>query len=777
VVARNYLAQARVLARSLHRSDPDTPMSLLLLDDLDGEVDPALEPFEIVRPEDLDLDRRELHAMAMIYDLVELATAVKPWLLSHLLETDEVVCYLDPDIEVFAPLGEVERLAAQAPIVLTPHTTVPMPRDGRFPSEQTVRLAGVFNLGFIAVSRESESFLAWWSERLRRECRVAVEQGLFVDQRWIDFVPTLFEHRVLVDPGYNVAYWNLYDREIKLGADGYEVHGEPLRFLHYSGFDPTRPYRLSKHQPGEERVRLSDPTHTTLAHLCQRYAAQLLDDGFLEAQSTAYGYDFTARGVRIDARMRRLYREALDDPALDDPDGAPLPDPFDAVESDAFMAWLTAPGPAGSRERVPRYARSVYEDRVDLQAHFGDLAGPGAETYLEWVRRHGRVDAGIPPELVPAPRPARRPAPGAHPAGVNVVGYLRAEDGVGSVARSLVDVLRRSETPLGLRTCTTTASRQCATAGGDDETTFDVTIACINADQLGVVIEDMCERWPRADATVGVWAWEVDAIPEWMARQAAHLDEVWVYSRHAAEALAPHCGVPVHVFAPPIELPEPPAPADRAAAGFGREFTFLFCFDFHSVFERKNPIAVVSAFQRAFAPGEGPRLVIKSVNAASDPLGWARLRAAAAGRADIELRDSYESAAGQRSLMAACDAYVSLHRAEGYGLTLLEAMALGKPVIGTGTSGNLEFMTEDTSVLVPYEPVRVPRGCGPYPPDASWAAPDIDEAARAMRALVSDPASAAALGSRARTHVAQHHSVDARVDFVRTRVAALRSST
>ena len=178
-----------MLAQSLHEVYDDADVSVLVLDDEHGFVDDASEPFNVLRPADLDIEPREFHHMAVIYDILELATAVKPWLLQHLLETDEVVCYLDPDIEVFSSLDEIERLARRHSIVLTPHTTTPMPRDGLIPSEQTIRLAGVFNLGFIAVSRDAASFLAWWSERLRRECRVAVAQGLFVDQRWLDFVP------------------------------------------------------------------------------------------------------------------------------------------------------------------------------------------------------------------------------------------------------------------------------------------------------------------------------------------------------------------------------------------------------------------------------------------------------------------------------------------------------------------------------------------------------------------------------------------------------------
>ena len=205
VVARNYLAYARVLTASLQRVDPDAAVSVLVLDDVDDPIDDSQEGFHVVRPADLDIEPREFHHMATIYNVLELATALKPWLLERLLKTDDVVCYLDPDIEVFGALDEIEVLARRHSIVLTPHSITPLPRDGMIPSELTIRQAGVFNLGFIAVSRGASRFLTWWMERLRRECRIAPEIGLFVDQRWVDFVPSYFEHTVLFDEGYNVA--------------------------------------------------------------------------------------------------------------------------------------------------------------------------------------------------------------------------------------------------------------------------------------------------------------------------------------------------------------------------------------------------------------------------------------------------------------------------------------------------------------------------------------------------------------------------------------------
>ena len=775
VVARNYLAYARVLASSLHALDDDLSISVLVLDDVDNTVDEREERFEVLRPADLDIEPREFHHMATIYTVLELATALKPWLLRRLLERDEVVCYLDPDIEVFASLAPLEALAHEHGIVLTPHSTTPLPRDGLIPSELTIRQAGVFNLGFIAVSRDARPFLSWWEERLRRECRIAPSEGLFVDQRWVDFVPSYFEHTVVTDEGYNVAYWNLFERELKRGADGYEVNGRPLRFYHYSGFDPLTPYALSKHQVGKMRIRLED--NFDLAFLCGRYADQLLAAGHVETVAHAYRYNYTARGIAIDERARRLYLDALTD---DEARGVTsrLPDAFDPDEADAFLTWLTVPDPLGPQVRVSRYLRRVYDERPDIAAHFPDLSEQGEAEFVAWVSRHGRGIAGVPPDYMPSPLRPTRAKPEECPEGVNVVGYLRAEDGLGSVARSLIDVLALADGPMSFRTCSATNSRQAVAIDDalDDLVTYDTTIACVNADQFPLLDQHLREPPPVAVSTVGIWAWEVDVFPQWMARSEALVDEVWVYSRHAADAVEAACSVPVHVFAPPVVVPASLGRIDRASVGITDDFTFLFCFDFASIFERKNPLGVIDAFKRAFPPGAGPRLLIKSVNGGSSPLSWARLRAALTGRPDIIVRDGYETAERQRSLMTACDCYVSLHRAEGYGLTLAEAMAVARPVIGTAYSGNLEFMTPETSVLIPYEKVRVPFGCGPYPPTAFWAEPDIDAAAEAMRAMASDPTAAALLGARARAHIERRHTARSRVDFVRTRLHDLRRS-
>jgi FkbM family methyltransferase len=198
---------------------------------------------------------------------------------------------------------------------------------------------------------------------------------------------------------------------------------------------------------------------------------------------------------------------------------------------------------------------------------------------------------------------------------------------------------------------------------------------------------------------------------------------------------------------------------------------FLFAFDYNSVFARKNPVAAVEAFQQAFAgrPAEA-RLTIKSINGERHPADRERLRAAAAGDERITLIEDYLDAAGVRALFAGADCYLSLHRSEGFGLTVAEAMAHGLPAIATGYGGTAEFLTADIGWPIPYRLVPVGQGNPPYPADAVWAEPDLDAAARAMREVVDDPELAARRGEAARKHVLTTRASVTAAGWVRERL-------
>jgi glycosyltransferase involved in cell wall biosynthesis len=830
VIARNYLPQARVLARSFAAHHPQGRVVVLVLDAPgDGMRDD--EPFEVIAPEALfaEADQRELRRLATIYNVMELATALKPFLLRHLLTVAGApsATYLDPDIEVFAPLDDIAQAAEHHGIVLTPHRLTPVPADGGQPDEQVFSQSGAYNLGFVAVSAAALPFLDWWADRCRRDCIHAVPEGLFVDQRWVDVGAAYFAPHLLRDPGCNAAYWNLDERSLIRVAGGHAVGGSPLRFLHYSGYDPDEPHLLTCYHAGRPRVLLSE--HPALRALCDDYGARLRDDGWDECRKLDYGRAFAANGMVLDGLMRRVFRQELlrrertlehDVGSVDD-----LPDPYDPEEVDAFVELLRTPFPGSAAPRIPRYLHALHHSRPDVQAACPDLVGLAGNHYLAWIREVGQRDLGLAPEVIPAPHEIEGAAepPGPTSPGVRLVGYLQAELGMGELGRAMDAALRAAGEPVVTVTETVTWSRQRhrhgdpvrpsdgdvvdASEGGavidgavgavngrgdvadvGDEGgagdvsglgkvggVGDVNLVCVNADRLPVVIDRLGGAFTRGRHTIGVWAWEVEQFPGVLHGSARLVDEVWTCSAHARRAIAAAVDVPVHTVPPPV-LESAPSRRSRQDLGLPDGFVFLFCFDFFSVSERKNPAGLVEAFRRAFAPGEGPQLVIKAINGRAALPDLERLRMVIGDRPDVHIVDRYYDAPDQRALIGACDAYVSLHRAEGFGYTMAEAMLAGRPVIATGYSGNLEFMDERNSFLVGHDLVAIPPGCDPYPAGSVWAEPDLDEAAQLMRRVHDDPVGAAAVAARGRQDIRRFHSPEARAPLVAARLAAARAA-
>ncbi|MBA3746694.1 MAG: FkbM family methyltransferase, partial [Solirubrobacterales bacterium] len=371
IIAANYAPFARVLAESFREHHPDGRVFVLVIDDIEGFLDPATEPFEIVRPGHLSI--AQFDRMAALYNVLELSTAVKPWLLRHLLDERgaETLAYLDPDIQIFDSLGELEALLHEHRLVCTPHLTAPMPRDGLKPSETDILIAGSYNLGFIGLAPgpDTNELLDWWAERLETDCVVAPERGFFVDQRWMDFAPGLVpSFHVLRDPGYNVAYWNLATRDVKRRGEGWTVNDRPLRFFHFSGFDPKQPGSLSKHQ---NRIQLTE--RPALREICANYAELLLARTPASPRPWSYKYDRLPDGTKIDAPMRLGYRRAVEAGEL-------TASPFTQHGARELLRWL-ASTPDGAT-MPSRYLLALYDTRADLRAAFPDVGGDDGPQFV-----------------------------------------------------------------------------------------------------------------------------------------------------------------------------------------------------------------------------------------------------------------------------------------------------------------------------------------------------------------------------------------------------------
>jgi glycosyltransferase involved in cell wall biosynthesis len=760
IAARNYLPSVELLVESFRAHHRHVPVSVLLVDGSPEESYRDL-PFEVVFPSALPLPPNEFGRMATYYDVTELSTGLKPFLLQALLDRgDDVVMYLDPDIEVFKPLDDLFALAEDADLALTPHVTQPIPRDGYSFAEESLLLSGHFNLGFVALSARSRPFLEYWKERTLRYAVRDVGSGYFTDQRWIDAVPSLFPHVVVRDRGCNVAYWNLHERTIEHTEEGWTAAGEALRFFHFSGHRAEDPFVLSAHLAGIPRVRLDEnPFLRRLLHeRAQRLAA--VQNG---TRAVPYRFDRTALGLRVDPPIRRAYWKAVIE--AEAAGAEPPPHAFEHDGGAAFLEWLRAP--VGPSSVVPRHLEATWESRADLQRTFPDLNGADADRLLEWatVDEHYLTHLSSPlrvnDHIVGQP-------------GVNLVGYLHGEFGVAAAARMVGGIVRSAGLPLATCVLDAFAHRHEASfINGASGTPFNLTLLAMNADALRHYAHTADYRALRHTRRVGIWYWEVGDLPDEYRPAFGLVDEVWCASQHIRDALAPHAQIPVRVH-PVAFPPHIPSALERRDIDLpdGR-FVFGFAFDYLSSVKRKNPAGIIEAYQRAFTPDDGAALVLKSLNSARSAGKSAEIRHLAGDRPDILFVDRHYDELEMAAFYQHLDVYVSLHRSEGLGLTMASAMAAGVPVIATGWSGNRAFMDDGDALLVPYELVPVGTDAPPYPPTASWADPDLDAAAGYMRELFDHQPAARALGACGRAALEARSDRRRATEWFRERFEAL----
>ena len=496
-----------------------------------------------------------------------------------------------------------------------------------------------------------------------------------------------------------------------------------------------------------------------------------------------------ADGTPISPTLGRLAIAAINEGAIGNP--------FEQPEAWArFVEWLNHPASLENAFGLTRFHEELWQDSEELRQAYPDPGGADSEGYAGWLCVHAPDRFSIPGSLLP-PRPGLlddfAPEPDAlDPAGlvpletpektdplwgVNVAGFLTSELGLGEATRLLIAGLDAAAIPcMPVQGEMLPPSRQGEAFAfvGPDAAPFPVNIVCINGDGIPEFAREAGQAFFEDRYTIALWWWETDEIPEDWDAAFEVIDEVWVASDLVADAVRKRSPVPVTKIVLPVAVSTRSLP-DKTELGLPNSFNFFFSFDYHSTTARKNPVGVIEAFKRAFEPGAGPHLTIKSINSENRPWDHAEVLNAANDRPDIHFIDRYVTAEERDGLMAACDCYVSLHRSEGLGLTPAEALCFERPVIATGYGGVLEFLSDENSYLVLSTDTYVGPNADPYPPDGRWREPDVDHAAELMRHVFENQGEADVKARRGALDIRASHSLAAAGASMRARLEEIFS--
>ena len=821
ICSKNYLAYALTLGRSLRAADPAARLVIFLADSpLAPEDAPSIE-FETIAAEELDLPN--FADMALSYSIMEFNTAIKPacfeYLFDHMGASSAV--YLDPDIYVLKPLEHVEAAIADgAALVLTPHSLSPLD-DGGDPDDLRLLRSGTFNLGFAAYRNEPDArdFLRWWKNRLSFDCRVALDEGIFVDQKWMDLAPSYIgSAKILRHPGYNAAYWNLLGRPITLVEGEWLASEKPLYFYHFSGVAPGDGSVFSKHQ---NRFAVDDIGD--LRELLYKYLQQLDLNGHTRWRREPYAYALPRDMNGCDAFVRAAFRRVSSaEQRVADVDKSRL----EAICNNRSVRVAQGADPI-----ITNFTYEVWAQREDLRRLFDLSRRDDRARFNLWLMASGVEEHKIPSRLLShicLPSSGSQVAEGKLPLKARIVheglkrrrlfapvvrclpkawqaalkrkfqslmsdeqehnidnlvsdgtevprieipiavyGYFNAETGLGQAVRREFRALRSAGIPAVARSFQAEQFKNQEVFEFDYDAGLDVAqihLIHVNADQ--VVVAD---TWADPDVfasrhyRIGFWAWELERFPSNWRAALDKVDEIWTPSRFVANSIKAVTEKPVYTFAHPVPI-ESLSKVDREVRqSFAlpqRVPIFLSIFDFNSFTERKNPEGVLEAFERAREKVRDLRLVLKCHGGARFDSVRAKLFERARSVEGVHIIDRVLNRDEMRRLFAACDGLISLHRSEGFGLTIAEAMAHGKAVIATDYSGSTDYFDAAVGIPVRYDVVPVASGAYPYGDGASWAEPDVLDAEAALVRFALDGKLRDRLGLAAQARIAERLSID-----------------
>jgi hypothetical protein len=674
ICARNYSSLASALGDSVQRHHPEKLYSVWLLDFKGIEDLPSNVQYRDVR----DCMSPQLwDELTFRYSILELSTAVKPFVLRYLFEHGaETVTYFDPDIFLFSPMNEVfETLGAGASGVIIPHMLKPFPKDGERPGDLDILQSGIYNLGFISLRRCSDTleFLGWWSAWLETHCYSDPALGIFTDQKWINFAPIFWPSiYVLRHLGYDVAYWNLHERQLLLHGDQYRIDDYPLVFFHFSGFNANTPSVLSKYD-----TRFKVQEGSDLSKILRFYGNEVNSRGFEITRNINLPVESFVDGVPVDWLVRLLYRKAKTR-------GLKVCHPRN-VGPGSFRAYI---GQANRSEPLSPYFNEVVRLRQDLNPL---SALGGRQALVDWLRRTGAMELGVMSEVIEPDitHAVRYSFAAFHISEGNSCGYARIFDHLG-ISPYWIDP--RAADPIEM---------------SDPEREFDflevlppsniVFLRC-SIDELENLKESIqLALVPGFPVVIGILDGLSSSISKGSTQSLANLDEIWVTSTYLASKLSKSTLRSV------LQIPPVISPLDvqskRSELGYlESDILFLIAVTPESAQDWRIASEVVAAFEASFANVKG-RLLLIAILGENVPEVETRVAIWSKKNFVNAMRMS-DAIASMNELLMTCDVFVDLNLYEGIDIRLGTAMSLGKAVIGAAFGGNLDFMTPENSFLI-----------------------------------------------------------------------------
>lgn len=425
---------------------------------------------------------------------------------------------------------------------------------------------------------------------------------------------------------------------------------------------------------------------------------------------------------------------------------------------------------------LPRFLDLILSERRDLLAAFDTQSESGRAQFVEWWNKEGqseypllgslrvqRCDVTDTNKLV---RYRAHIEGNGYGFGVNVVGFPQGVLGLGEDARMAARVLQLTSTPVALVNAPMSGPQKLDTSVDhllSDDLKYNISLFCLPPPEMvRLALEGGRKMIDAPTHKIGAWPWELPHWPSAFGKVHQMVDEIWAQSKFVQTVYSRLGNTPVHHMPMAVDVPGPVDPSRERFGLPSGEFLFYLMFDGNSWLSRKNPIAGVQAFKKAFgerSPGVG--LVIKAMNVRDDDPVWRTVCDMATADNRIHIVSERLSRQDSIDFMACCDAYISLHRSEGFGRVIAEAMALGQPVVVTNFSGNVDFCEIDTAFLVDGELVPLRAGEYLFAEGQYWCDPDVLIASEQLKRMIDDVPLRERIAHAGRRRIVRDYSVEA----------------